>query len=139
MWKYYPISNRNTLLSALRHALEYYQGAPQALKVDNLRSAVTKADRYEPTFNELMDEFAQYYHTTAITARVGKPRDKPSVESSVRIVYQAIYAKLQMGNTSVLLSSMQRLDRCSINSIKSQCKARTIAAKSCSMVKRRRH
>ncbi len=83
------------LVTALGHALEYYEGVPQAIKVDNMRSAVTKSDRYEPTFTQVMDEFAQHHQTTAITARVGKPRDKSNVENSVRIVYQAIYAKLR--------------------------------------------
>ena len=90
-----PNQQQEHLVSGLGHALEYYEGVPQALKVDNMRSAVTKSDRYEPTFTDLMDEFAQHYQTTAITARVGKPRDKPSVENSVRIVYQEIYAKLR--------------------------------------------
>ncbi len=90
-----PNQQQDHLVAALGRALEYYRGVPQALKVDNMRSAVTKADRYEPTFTELMDEFAQHYQTTAITARVGKPRDKSSVENSVRIVYQEIYAKLR--------------------------------------------
>ncbi len=83
------------LVAGLGHAVEYYEGVPQAVKVDNMRSAVIKPDRYEPTFTEVMDEFAQHYQTTAITARVRKPRDKPSVENSVRIVYQEIYAKLR--------------------------------------------
>ncbi len=82
------------LISGLGHAMEYYEGVPQAVKVDNMRCAVTKADRYEPTFTDLMDEFATHYGTTAITARVRKPRDKASVEASVRIVYQEIYAEL---------------------------------------------
>ncbi len=82
------------LISGLGHAMEYYEGVPQAVKVDNMLSAVTKADRYEPTFTDLMDEFATHYGTTAITARVRKPRDKASFEASVRIVYQEIYAEL---------------------------------------------
>lgn len=90
-----PTQQQDHLVTALGHALEYYQGVPQAIKVDNMRSAVVKSNRYEPTFTELMDEFAQHYNTTAITARVGKPRDKPSVENGVRIVYQEIYAKLR--------------------------------------------
>ncbi len=90
-----PNQEQTHLVSALAHALEYFQGVPQAIKVDNMRSAVTKSVRYEPTFTELMDEFANHYTTTAITARVGKPRDKPSVEGGVRIVYQEIYAELR--------------------------------------------
>ncbi len=90
-----PNQKQEHLAVGLVHALEYYEGVTEAIKLDNMRSAVTKSDRYEPTFTDLMDEFAGHYGTTAITARVGKPRDKASVEASVRIVYQEIYAELR--------------------------------------------
>ena len=55
------------------HAFEYYQGVSQILVPDNLRSAVTKACRYEPDLNPLYLSMAQHYGTAIIPARPYKP------------------------------------------------------------------
>lgn len=82
-------------VSGLSNALYYVGGVPQSIKSDNLRTAVTKSSRYEPTFTEAMDFFGSYYGTTVMAARVKKPRDKASVESAVSIAYKRIYAPLR--------------------------------------------
>jgi transposase len=86
---------QDEFVSGLSNALHYMGGVPQSIKCDNLRSAVTKANRYEPTFTEAMDFFAQHYGLTVMAARVRKPRDKASVESAVSITYKRIYAPLR--------------------------------------------
>ncbi len=40
--------------------------------------------------------YFQHYGTTIVTARVRKPRDKPSVEKSVDLTYKRIYAPLRI-------------------------------------------
>lgn len=82
-------------ISGLSNALYYIAGVPQSIKCDNLRTAVTKASRYEPTFTEAVNFFGAYYGTTVMAARVRKPRDKASVESAVSIAYKRIYAPLR--------------------------------------------
>lgn len=82
-------------ISGLSNALNYINGAPQSIKCDNLRSAVTKASRYEPVFTEAMDFFGAYYGLTVMATRVRKPRDKASVENAVGVAYKRIYAPLR--------------------------------------------
>lgn len=82
-------------VSGLSNALHYLGGVPQSIKCDNLRSAVTKANRYEPTFTEAMELFGQHYALTVMAARVRKPRDKASVENAVSVAYKRIYAPLR--------------------------------------------
>ena len=82
-------------ISGLSNALYYLEGSPQSIKSDNLRSAVTKSNRYEPTFTEAMEFFGSYYGLTVMAARVRKPRDKASVESAVSVAYKRIYAPLR--------------------------------------------
>jgi transposase len=60
-----------------------------------MRTAVLRANRYEPTFTEAMEHMAAHYSTTILTARVRKPRDKPSVEKAVDLTYKNIYAPLR--------------------------------------------
>jgi transposase len=60
-----------------------------------MRVAVTKANRYEPTFTEAMEFMAVHYDTAILTARVRKPRDKASVEKAVDLAYKKVYAPLR--------------------------------------------
>jgi len=76
-------------------ALWYFDGAPEALVPDSLKSAVTETDPYEPGINPLFDDFAAHYGLVIVPARVRKARDKALVENAVRLVYQRIYARLR--------------------------------------------
>jgi putative transposon-encoded protein len=42
-----------------------------------------------------MEDFANHYGFVVLPARVRKPRDKASVENTVKIIYQRVYAKLR--------------------------------------------
>jgi hypothetical protein len=46
---------------------------------------VTKSNRHEPTFSELADQFSVHYNISLLATRVGKPKDKPSVEKAASI------------------------------------------------------
>ena len=82
-------------INGLGHALEYLGGVPPSIKCDNMRTVVTRANRYEPVFTEAMEYMAAHYSTTILTARVRKPRDKGSVEKAVDLTYKNIYAPLR--------------------------------------------
>lgn len=77
------------------NALHFMGGVPLSIKCDNLKSAVIKADRYDPTFTEAMELMCEHYRTNAVATRVRKPKDKASVENAVRLAYQRIYAPLR--------------------------------------------
>ena len=62
---------------------------------DNLRSAVSRSDPYEPGINPQFDAFAQHYGVVIMPARVRRARDKALVENAVRLIYQRIYAPLR--------------------------------------------
>lgn len=82
-------------IHSCENTLHYYGGVPQALVTDNLKSAVTKSNRYEPQLNADFADFAEHYETAVLPTRVYKPKDKALVEGAVRIVYQQIYARLR--------------------------------------------
>lgn len=77
------------------HAFEYYGGVSACIVPDNLKSAVTKVNRYDPTINHLFAKFAEHYGTAILPARVRAPRDKGSVESAVLIAQRWIIAALR--------------------------------------------
>lgn len=82
-------------IKATENALYYFGGVPKALVPDNLKSAVTKADKYEAELNESFADFANHYNVAVVPARPAKPRDKPIVENMVRIIYTRIFAPLR--------------------------------------------
>jgi transposase len=89
-------------LLALANALTYFGGVPQAIVPDNLKSAVTKPDRYEPDLNESIEDFASHYSTCIFPARSRKPKDKSLVERTVGILYTRIYAPINEQSFSSL-------------------------------------
>lgn len=79
------------------NAFEYFGGVPEILVPDNLKSAVTKACRYEPQINTSYQHMASHYKTVIITARPYKPKDKAKAkaENAVLIVERWIMARLR--------------------------------------------
>jgi transposase len=86
---------KRDFIQATENALYYLGGVPKALVPDNLKSAVTKADKYEPLVNADFLDFANHYGCTVYPARPEKPQDKSLVEKSVSTVYTRIYAPLR--------------------------------------------
>jgi transposase len=82
-------------ISAMSRFKKILGGVTACIKMDNMRTAVARSNRYEPVFTEAMEYFAAHYGTTAITARVRKPRDKGSVEKAVDLTYKHVYAPLR--------------------------------------------
>jgi transposase len=74
------------------HAFEFFQGVPENLVPDNLKTGASKPCRYEPDINPTYLELAQHYGTTVIPARIGHPRDKAKVESAVLVAERWILA-----------------------------------------------
>lgn len=90
-----PSQNISDFTYALSCCLEALGGVPQTLVPDNLKSAITKASRYEPDVNRALKDLANHYGTTVTPARAGKPKDKALVENQVRLVYSRVYARLR--------------------------------------------
>jgi len=58
------------------HAFEHLGSVPRIVVCDNLRSGVTRTDRYEPDINATYQEMATHYGVAIIPTRQGRPRDK---------------------------------------------------------------
>lgn len=86
---------KEDFIAATENALHFLGGVPQVLIPDNLKSAVTKADKYEAQINSSFLDFANHYGTTVMPTRSYKPRDKAHVERAVNIAYSRIFAPLR--------------------------------------------
>jgi len=76
------------------NALHFFGGAPAAIVPDNLKSAVTKCSRFEPSLNQNFEAFAEHYGMVVLPARAYKPKDKSLVEGAVKITYNKIFTNL---------------------------------------------
>ena len=86
---------KEDFIQATENALHFFGGVPRLLVPDNLKSAVTKADKYEAELNAAFQDFANHYGTAVLPARSYKPRDKAHVEKAVNIAYSRIFAPLR--------------------------------------------
>ena len=82
-------------ITSVQNCLDYIGGVPSCIVPDNLRSAVTKSNKYEPEINEQFACFASHYDTCVMPARALSPKDKSLVEGAVSITYTRIYATLR--------------------------------------------
>jgi len=82
-------------LAANCRAAEFFGGVTALQVPDNLKSAVTKADFYDPDLNRSYFEWSRHYGTTVIPARARKPKDKPKAESGVLQAERWILARLR--------------------------------------------
>lgn len=80
---------------ATENAFLYFGGVTRVIVPDNMKTAVTKADKFEAQLNVLFLELANHYQTSVLPARSYKPRDKSLVEGAVNIVYSRIFAPLR--------------------------------------------
>lgn len=90
-----PSQNQSCFIEALSSSLHYLGGVPKAIVPDNMKTAVIKSDKYEPTINQALSQWANHYETTILPTRSRKPRDKAIVEQAVRTIYSRIFAPLR--------------------------------------------
>ncbi len=82
-------------LAAHVRTLRFLGGCPKFVVPDNLKSAVTKAARFEPQLNKSYLRLAEHYDFGILPARPGKPKDKAKVEKGVQLVEQRILAPIR--------------------------------------------
>jgi transposase len=86
---------RKDLIACCSGALNFYGGVPKAIVSDNLKSAVTRASKYEAEVNRTFKDFARHYNCVINPARGYAPQDKALVENAVHLTYQRIYYPLR--------------------------------------------
>lgn len=76
-------------------ALRFFGGCPRYIVPDNLKSAVTKATRFDPQLNKSYQRLAEHYGFGILPARPYRPKDKAKVEKGVQVVEQRILAPMR--------------------------------------------
>jgi transposase len=81
---------KEDFIGSMNRCLSFFGGSPVAVVPDNLKSAVTKASKYEPYINKTFKSFGIHYNTVIHPARPYKAKDKALVEGAVKLCYQRI-------------------------------------------------
>ncbi len=76
-------------------AFAFYGGLPAIVVPDNLKSAVSKACRYDPDINPTYQQMAEHYGVAVVPARPYKPKDKAKAEVGVQVVERWIMMRLR--------------------------------------------
>ena len=71
-----PSQEKREWIRSNERAFWWFNGVTAALVPDNLASAVSHANYYEPGINPSFDDFAAHYGTVIIPTRVREARDK---------------------------------------------------------------
>lgn len=82
-------------IDAHTKAAEFFGGWASLTIPDNLKSGVTKTDRYVPVLNASYEQWSEHYRTAIIPARPYKPKDKAKAENGVLVVERWIIARLR--------------------------------------------
>ncbi|CZF85499.1 Integrase core domain protein [Grimontia marina] len=91
----FPSQGKSYWLEAHANAFEHFGGVPQLLVPDNLRRAVSKANRYEPRLNDIYQKLANHYQTAVMPRRPYKPKDKTRTENALFLVERWIMMRLR--------------------------------------------
>ena len=96
-------------LSSHVRMFEAFGGATQVLSPDNLKSAVTKAHRYDPVINPAYARLADHYGVAVVPARVKTPKDKAIVERTIQIFQRWFYYRVRHRTFTSLVALNQSL------------------------------
>jgi len=76
-------------------SFEHFGGVPYIIVPDNCATATDRSPAYVTLVNETYHEFASYYQTAVVPARVRRANDKALVESAVLICERSVLAPLR--------------------------------------------
>ncbi len=79
------------LIEGLEDAWIFFGGVARRVVIDNLKAAVTKADRYDPVFQRTFAEYARYRDFVIDAAVAKHPTGKPHVERQVPYVRESLF------------------------------------------------
>jgi len=90
-----PSQKKPDFFTAHNEMFKAFGGVPELLVPDNLKSAVIKADTYEPDLNPDYAKLSEHYGCAIMPTRPKKPKDKAKVEHGVKLMQRWIMARLR--------------------------------------------
>lgn len=86
----------------------FYGGVPKYEITDNLKSAVTKCDHFDPVINRTFLDMARHYSIAIDPADKRCPKHKPNVEKSVDVIQVDFFPRVR----NRTFTSLRELNQC---------------------------
>jgi transposase len=80
------------VIDGIEDAWEFFGGVPARVTPDNMRTAITRADRYDPVFQRTFEEYALQRGFIVDPTPPGSPTAKPHVERAVPYLRDSFFA-----------------------------------------------
>jgi transposase len=74
---------------------KFIGGVTRYIVPDNCKTAVTKADKYDPLVNKTYHDMCVHYNIAVDPADSYSPRHKPNVEKAVHIIQQDFLPRIR--------------------------------------------
>jgi hypothetical protein len=79
------------LLGGLEDAWSWFGGVPRRVSLDNLKAAITKADRYDPILQRTFEDYARHRGFVVDATRSRDPTGKPYVERGIPYIRENFF------------------------------------------------
>jgi transposase len=76
------------ILRSMSEAFHYFGGVPLTTAVDNAKTLVGRAHRYDPDIHREFSHFAEHHGTAPLAMRPGKPKDKNFIENALGVFWR---------------------------------------------------
>ncbi|MBC7690946.1 MAG: IS21 family transposase [Methylotenera sp.] len=73
----------------------FFGGLPVYYVIDNLKSGVSRAHRYDPDLNPSYCDYANHMGFSVLPARPVTPRDKPAIEGAIGVTQRQFYSEVR--------------------------------------------
>lgn len=84
-----------TFLESHERMWSYFGGVTQYVVVDNLKSGVKKAHRYDPDVNPTYCDYGNHQGFAVLPARPYKPRDKACIEATIGAIQRGFFQEVR--------------------------------------------
>lgn len=96
-----------TFIRCHENAFHYFGGIPHVVKIDNLKAGILEAHFYEPIYQRLYKQFADYYGFYALPCRVRQPQEKGKVEAGIKYIKNNFFAGRSFNTYKELKGQLQ--------------------------------
>lgn len=93
--KAYPDEKTDKVADAVVSSLSYCGKIPEALRPDNMKTAVISNSRKGLVLSPLMLDLGEFYSVKVLPARPHSPKDKATVERAVKIIEDEFLSRLE--------------------------------------------
>lgn len=117
----FPDEQTESVIQGINCALEYYGALPQALRPDNMKTAVISNTKDGIVLSTAMEDLQNYYDVPVLPARPRAPKDKATAERAVLILETELLPRLEL-TTFESFSSLNREVRIYIDDLNTRIK-----------------